>query len=598
MTARCHDRDRPGRGHRRWHRRRERPLPSRPSRVDGRRPPRASGARVGLDVARRRQHAALQHELEPLAHSPGEHGALPAARGGDGAGDRLSPARQPASRLGAGPHGRVPSPPGQGADDRAPLRGHRARGDPPASPARRHPRAPRGSLEPGGRSRRSDERDAGPGQGRARPGRARSPAHARDGSRADRRRRVADRHRPGSVPDRGRRQRRRHVGARGRAAGRARPADRPDGAPVPRDRGDPGDRGARRRAAAPAGGRRFLLPPTGSPRPAARPLRARGEAVRGRGDPAGLRRRPPAARRRASPGHRRGCDGARPRARPGRRRSDRQRSDYLHARREPAPRACVRAARLLARLRRELWDHASGWCGPVPGRVDRGGAAVDRPLGGGSATLRRVRHRALRGRPVRRHLRGRVRDRLSAGRPPAGPAGPDEPALRAFPGGRRGLRRPERVGTALLVRARGGGAVRPAELPPDELVRRRRSGGARRPRAGRSARALELLQVRGARPGRGGLPGSTVREPAPAARPDRALAAPHAARCNRVRRHRDAARARAIPRGERRGRRAPRSRLAPAPRANGWQCGHRGRHGEVGRADSGRAREPGRFLLA
>ena len=411
-------------------------------------------------------------------------------------------------------------------------------------------------------------------------------------------RRVADRHRPGNVPDRGRRQRRRHVGARGRAAGRTRPADRPDGAPVPRDRGDPGDRGARRRAPAPAGGRRFLLPPTGSPRTAARPLRARGEAVRGRGHPAGLRRRPPAARRRAPPGHRRGCDGARPRARPGRRRSDRQRSDYLHAGREPARRAGVRAARLLARLRGELRDHASGWCGPVPGRVDRGGAAVDRSLGGGSATLRRLRHRAPRGRPVRRHLRGRVRDRLSAGRPPPGPAGPDEPALRAFPGGRRGLRRPERVGAALLVRARGGGAVRPAELPPDELVRRRRPGGARRPRAGGSARALELLQVRGARPGRGALPGSTVREPAPTARPDRALAAPHAARCDRVRRHRDAARARAIPRGERRGRRAPRSRLAAAPCADGWERGHRGRHGEVGRADSGRAREPGRFLLA
>ena len=217
---------------------------------------------------------------------------------------------------------------------------------------------------------------------------------------------------------------------------------------------------------------------------------------------------------------------------------------------------------LLARLRIQLRDHAGGRGRAVPGRVDRGGAAVHRSLGAGPAALRRLRDRALRGRPLHRHLRGRVRDRLSAGRPPARPAGPDEPALRPLPRRRRGLRRPERLGAAVLVRARRDGAARPAELPPDQLVRRGRPGGPRGPRAGGAPGAVELLEVRGPRPGRGGLPRPALREPAAAPRPDRALPAPHGAGHDRVRRDRDAARARALPRPERRGRRAARPRLA------------------------------------
>ena len=50
-------------------------------------------------------NAALQHKLEPLAHPLGEHGSLPAARGGDGAGGRVPPAGEPPARLGAGPDG-------------------------------------------------------------------------------------------------------------------------------------------------------------------------------------------------------------------------------------------------------------------------------------------------------------------------------------------------------------------------------------------------------------------------------------------------------------------------------------------------------------
>ena len=198
----------------------------------------------------------------------------------------------------------------------------------------------------------------------------------------------------------------------------------------------------------------------------------------------------------------------------------------------------------------------AGGAGALPGGVDRRGAAVHRSLGAGPAPLRGVRDGALRGRPVHRHLRGRVRDRLPAGRPPAGAAGPDEPAVRPLPRRRRGLRRAERLGAAVLVRAARDGAARPAELPPDQLVRRGRPGGARRPRARGPARAVELREVRGPGSGRGGLARPALREPASSARPDRPLPAPDPRRHHRVRRDRHAARARALPGPERRGRRA------------------------------------------
>ena len=54
------------------------------------------------------------------------------------------------------------------------------------------------------------------------------------------------------------------------------------------------------------------------------------------------------------------------------------------------------------------------------------------------------------------------------------------------------------------------------------------------------------------------------------------------ARRDRVRRDRDAARARALPRPERRGRRAPRPRLAPSPRAGGRERGDRERDALAG----------------
>ena len=76
----------------------------------------------------------------------------------------------------------------------------------------------------------------------------------------------------------------------------------------------------------------------------------------------------------------------------------------------------------------------------------------------------------------------------------AGPAGPDEPALRPLPRRRRGLRRPERLGAAVLVRAFRDGAARPAQLPAGPTGSTR---SARRP--GRSASGRGCWSCRASR---------------------------------------------------------------------------------------------------
>ena len=483
-------------------------------------------------MARRRQHAALQHEPEPLADPSRQHGALPAARGRDRAGGRVPPAREPPARVGAGPDGRVPPPPGQGADHRPPVRGDRARRDPAAPSAGRHARRAGSGLESRGRPRRPDERDAGPREGRPRPGRARPPPHARHRRRADPGRGVARHHGPGRLPRRDRRERRGDVGAGDRRSWSG--LDLPI---VPMEHQYLVTEAIPEVAAL---GRElpllrevdvsyYLRQEAHGPPP--RALRARGQALRRGRHPAGVRRRPPAAGPRAAPDDRRSRDGACARPRAGGHPADRQRPDHLHARRESARRPRVRAARLLARLRAA----ASG----SPRRA------------GSGSTWRSGSWRASRPSISGSWTRGAtVRTRPSGTRSPAASTSTRTSTRSSYPQDDRRPGRPART-SPLYDRFRAQGAVfgvrngwerpywfaPPGTEPRDrpsfrrtQLVRRGRPGGARGPRARGDPRAVELLEVRGPGAGRGGLARPALREPAAAARPDRPLPAPHRAR--------------------------------------------------------------------
>jgi dimethylglycine dehydrogenase len=196
--------------------------------------------------------------------------------------------------------------------------------------------------------------------------------------------------------------------------------DRAHGAPVPRHGGHPRGRGARPGAAAPPRGRRLVLPPAGGPGTALGPYERRAKPFGVGGIPPTLRRRPPAAGPGAAPEI---VEAAMARvpvlARAGIQRIVNGPITYTPDG-NPLLGPAFGLPRLLARLRAELRDHPGRRRRALPGGVDRGGSAVHRSLGGGSAPLRSLRDGAVRGLALHRHLRGRVRDRVSAGRPPAG----------------------------------------------------------------------------------------------------------------------------------------------------------------------------------
>ena len=147
---------------------------------------------------------------------------------------------------------------------------------------------------------------------------------------------------------------------------------------------------------------------------------------------------------------------------------------------------------------------------------------------------------------------------------------PGVPVARRAPGR---VRREVRLGAGQLVRGqrrrRRRGAA-PARLGGPALVARDRRRAPRLPRGGRAVRRVLVLQARGHRAGRGGVPGAAVRQPRRARGREGDLhpdAQP--ARRDRVRLHRDAAGGGALRDRHRDGVRQPRPGLDPLPPAGG-----------------------------
>ena len=160
-----------GGGDRRRGRRRQHALPSDEEGLVRRDAARAHGAHGGIDVARRRAPAALQHELHgrPAAQVFGR--PLQAPAGGDRAGGQLPRHRQPAPRDVARPDGRVSQVLRHREHDRRAVPDHHAGGSGRAVAAR----------EPGRRRRHAEDRRRALPSGRRphRAGRSHDGAAAR-----------------------------------------------------------------------------------------------------------------------------------------------------------------------------------------------------------------------------------------------------------------------------------------------------------------------------------------------------------------------------------------------------------------------------------
>ncbi len=186
----------------------------------------------------------------------------------------------------------------------------------------------------------------------------------------------------------------------------------------------------------------------------------------------------------------------------------RQRAVHVLARRQSARRADPRAARLLGRLRRDGRAVPGRRCRPRPGDLDdrrRPRRQRHGYLGDGRRPLRRLRDARLHQRqgpgelstPVPDHLPERGAARRAAAADDADPRPPDRR--------QRGVGRDLRAGARPVVPARGPRADGGRDLPTLQRVGLRRRGGPGRPRAGRHDRDLELRQVPGHRPRRGGV---------------------------------------------------------------------------------------------
>ena len=131
------------------------------------------------------------------------------------------------------------------------------------------------------------------------------------------------------------------------------------------------------------------------------------------------------------------------------------------------------------------------------------------------------------------------------------------------------------LGARELVRAergRGRRVAAAARLGREALVARDRGRAPRVPRGGGAVRRVVLREARRRRIGRGRLPREALREPRrPGDRPRHVHADAQPARGHRVRLHRHAARARAVPDRHRHRVRPARCRVDPPARARRWR---------------------------
>ena len=170
---------------------------------------------------------------------------------------------------------------------------------------------------------------------------------------------------------------------------------------------------------------------------------------------------------------------------------------------------------------------------------------------------------------------------------PAGRPNRSRPLPRAPERAGGGVGRGLRLGGAELVRPARSRGARRLQLPQLQLLPPRRGGGARGPPRGRAARDDPDGEVRGERPGGGGLARSHPREPpAPGARAHRALPPAHRQGHGALRVHGDPARRRPLLPRRHPARRAPRLRHAvarPAPRRQRRACATRAASGAASR---------------
>jgi len=174
----------PRRGDRRRRGGRQHALPPCQERLAGCRPARAQGADLGLDVARGRPAAAVQHELLG-GPDPQVLGALlSGARARDRPGGRLPQGLEHPSGDEPGPHGRVPAVRRRGRNHWRRRALPDPRGGQGGLAAVQRRRAGGRDPAPGRRLRPARRPDPGAGQGRARPRRRDQPQHRRARHRA------------------------------------------------------------------------------------------------------------------------------------------------------------------------------------------------------------------------------------------------------------------------------------------------------------------------------------------------------------------------------------------------------------------------------
>ena len=231
--------------------------------------------------------------------------------------------------------------------------------------------------------------------------------------------------------------------------------------------------------------------------------------------------RPRVAARRFGP-HRRAPGGRvrplpLPRAR--RHQAGHQRPLQVRAGRQSPGRAGAGRAGLLGGLRRHGRLQPGRRRRPDAGRMDGRGRAVARRLRHGRRPLRRFHDADLHAPEGRRELPAVLRHRLSERRAAGGAAAQHDPGLWPLAGAECRLRRRLRHGARELRRAGRRGALRGADVPPLQCLRRCGRGVPRRARGRRPQRDPQFRQVRGHRPGRRGLAQPPDGQPGAAGRP-------------------------------------------------------------------------------
>ena len=243
------------------------------------------------------------------------------------------------------------------------------------------------------------------------------------------------------------------MGAEGGAPRGRGPAARLARAPLRRHRRNRGARRPRAGAAGAARPGRVVLRAPGRSGAAGRAVRARHQAVGGRGR---LPRSAPAARPRPPRTGAHGRGGAHARVRYRRDQERRQRPRRLHARRPLPDGAGARPARLprAGRLQ-HLRDRLRGRRRALRRRVDRRRPAERQHVGARRPPLRRLGPLTVVPRPARAgRLRARVRDPLSGGGARRRPSGQAGRSARRAARARRGDGLPVRLGAAAVVLAR------------------------------------------------------------------------------------------------------------------------------------------------